>query len=301
MDHTWSLAVELRQLRYFSVLAEELNFTRAAARLHISQPPLSMQIAQLETELGAALFRRTSRRVELTEAGVCFLHDVRAVLARLKDAGVRVRAVDQGLAGRVEVGLSGSHFLGPLPDLIARYATTHPDVSVILNEMKPSDQIDALREHRIDVSFTRACITDPLLDCVPLWPDPVLAVLPAGHPLAAKRQLRLAELADEHFVVLRRDTSAFAQHIFDCCAKAGFTPRASQAVSEVPAQLNLVEAGLGVALVPASTCQRLKAGVVTCTLTDPTPQANVFAIVRKDSPTKARETFLASIAAPLEA
>jgi DNA-binding transcriptional LysR family regulator len=292
--------MELRQLRYFSVLAEELNFTRAAERLHISQPPLSMQIAQLESELGATLFRRTSRRVELTEAGICFLHDVRAVLVRLKDAGVRVKAVDQGRAGRVEVGLSGSHFLGPLPDLIARYATTHPDVSVILNEMKPADQIEALREHRIDISFTRACVADELLECVPLWRDPVVAVLPAGHSLAGRQRIRLAALSGEKFVVLRSDTSAFAQHIYDCCALAGFTPHESQSVSEVPAQLNLVEAGLGVALVPKSTCKRLTAGVVICELETPAPVADVFAIVRKDGPTKARQTFLASIATPLE-
>lgn len=292
--------MELRQLRYFAVLAEELNFTRAAERLHISQPPLSMQIAQLENELGATLFRRTSRRVELTEAGTCFLHDVRAILVRLKDAGVRVKAVDQGLAGRVEVGLSGSHFLGPLPELIARYAVTHPDVSVILNEMKPADQIEALREHRIDISFTRACVADEQLDCVPLWRDPVVAVLPAGHPLAGRAHLGLHELSGERFVVLRADTSAFAQHIYDCCAVAGFVPRESQSVSEVPAQLNLVAAGLGVALVPSSTCKRLTGGMTTCELASPAPAADVYAIVRKDGPTKARQTFLASIATPLE-
>ncbi|WP_459693744.1 LysR family transcriptional regulator, partial [Achromobacter xylosoxidans] len=137
--------MEIRQLRYFAVLAEELNFTRAAARLHISQPPLSLQIAQLERELEVKLFDRTNRRVALTEAGAAFLNDVRATLAGLKDATVRVRAVDQGRAGRVEIGLSGSHFMGPVPALIARQAASHPQVSVLLNEMNPAAQMEALR------------------------------------------------------------------------------------------------------------------------------------------------------------
>lgn len=291
--------MELRQLRYFSVLAEELNFTRAAARLHISQPPLSMQIAQLEAELGAPLLRRTSRRVELTQAGQSFLHDVQAVLLRLRDASARVRAIDQGLAGQVRVGLSGSHFLGPLPELIARYAATHPDVSIILNEMTPSDQMDALREHRIDISFTRACLDDDLLEGVFLWRDPVRAVVPATHALARRKRIRLTELQNERFVVLRRDTSAFAQHIYDCCARAGFEPQTSQAVAEVPAQLNLVEAGLGVALVPASTCKRLTRAVASLEMLGAELKADVYAIVRKDASTPARQTFLASIASPL--
>lgn len=152
--------MEIRQLRYFAVLAEELNFTRAAARLHISQPPLSLQIAQLERELEVKLFDRTNRRVSLTAAGAAFLNDVRATLAGIKDATARVRAVDQGSAGRVEIGLSGSHFLGPVPALIARHARTHPQVSVLLNEMNPAAQLDAVRGHRIDVSISRTAVDD---------------------------------------------------------------------------------------------------------------------------------------------
>ncbi len=130
--------MELRHLRYFVALAEELSFTRAAQRLHVSQPPLSLQIAQLEQELGAQLFVRTSRRVELTLAGQAYLVDARAVLERLDTARQRVAAIGQGQAGRIEVGLSGSHFLGPFPAALARYRQSHPVVDVVLHEMQPS-------------------------------------------------------------------------------------------------------------------------------------------------------------------
>src|SRR5690606_16145432 len=236
-----------------TTLAEELNFTRAAERLHISQPPLSAQIAQLEDELGVKLFDRNSRRVQLTEAGACFLRDVRAIQTRLKEATQRVRHIDAGLAGRLEVGLSGSHFLGPLPVLIGKLAVSHPDIRVILNEMAPNDQLDALREQRIDLSISRQSIEDDLLCSRQLWPDPLLVALPPGHRLAGQDRLRLDELAAERFVMLRRETSTFAERIFSACAAHGFSPNVEQTVGEVPAQLSLVVAGLGIALVPTST------------------------------------------------
>src|SRR5690606_23984259 len=217
------LPMELRQLRYFTTLAEELNFTRAAESLHISQPPLSAQIAQLEDELGVKLFHRNSRKVELTEAGASFLRDVRVIQNRLKEATLRVQHIDAGLAGRIEVGLSGSHFLGPLPGLIGKLTASHPDIRVILNEMAPNDQLEALREHRIDVSISRQSIEDDLLSSRRLWPDPLLVALPPEHPLSRRTRIRLDELADERFVMLRRETSTFAERIFRACAAHGFS------------------------------------------------------------------------------
>lgn len=155
--------MELRHLRYFIALAEELSFTRAAQRLHVSQPPLSLQIAQLEQELGAQLFVRTSRRVELTLAGQAYLVDARAVLERLDTARQRVAAIGQGQAGRIEVGLSGSHFLGPFPAALARYRHSHPGVDVVLHEMQPSLQQAALRDKRIDVGISRTAVNDDQL------------------------------------------------------------------------------------------------------------------------------------------
>jgi len=284
--------MELRQLRYFAVLAEELNFTRAAARLHISQPPLSLQIAQLERELDVKLFDRNNRRVALTEAGAAFLNDVRATLTGLKDATVRAREVDQGRAGRIEIGLSGSHFLGPVPALIARHAATHPQVSVLLNEMNPAAQLDALRGQRIDVSISRTAVDDDELQSLALWPDPVVAALPARHRLAARKRLALADLAQDAFVMLRPDTSGFARGLADACARAGIAHTVAQRVAEVPAQLALVAAGLGVALVPQSACGHFGDRIAVCALPAELSRGTVYAVTRRLGRNRALQAFL---------
>ena len=275
--------MELRHLRYFVALAEELSFTRAAQRLHVSQPPLSLQIAQLEQELGAQLFVRTSRRVELTLAGQAYLVDARAVLERLDTARQRVAAIGQGQAGRIEVGLSGSHFLGPFPAALARYRQSHPGVDVVLHEMQPSLQQAALRDKRIDVAISRTAVNDDQLASTLLWPDPVVAALPPGHPLAARKALALKDLRSEAFVMLRRDSSAHAEHMVQCCVQAGFAPRVAQTTVELAAVLSLVAAGLGVALVPSSLGMLFGPRVVFKPLGTKAPRADVHAVQRRDN------------------
>jgi len=288
--------MELRQLRYFAVLAEELNFTRAAARLHISQPPLSLQIAQLERELNVKLFDRNNRRVALTEAGAAFLNDVRITLGRLADATSRVRDVDQGLAGRIEIGLSGSHFMGPVPALIARYAALYPQVSVLLNEMNPVTQLEALRGHRIDVSISRTRVDDELLHSIELWPDPVVVALPRNHRLSSRTRVSLSDLGGDAFVVLRQETSGYARALVQACAQFGVTLKVAQTVAEVPAQLALVEAGLGVALVPRSTCKHFGDRLVACDLSVALGQDTVYAVIRRDGARRVLDPFLLAAA-----
>lgn len=254
--------MELRQLRYFTVLASELSFTRAAARLHMSQPPLSYQIANLETELGARLFERTSRSVVLTEAGKALLPHAQAVLQRLEQARGDVRRTAQGLEGSVRVGLSGAHFLGPFPQFIHEYRQQRPGVDVVLHEMTPADHVQALREGALDLSISRG--EAPGLAATLLWRDELVAAMPLAHRLARRRRLRLAELRAEDFVFLRLDSSAFAQRVFEGCVAAGFVPRIVQQVVELPAVLNLVAAGLGVALVPDSLARLRRDAVATC-------------------------------------
>jgi len=276
----WIDAMELRHLRYFVALAEELSFTRAAQRLHVSQPPLSLQIAQLEQELGVTLLQRTSRRVELTLAGQAFLDDARAVLERVARAGTRARAIGRGDAGRIDIGLSGSHFLGPLPGLIAAHAQSHPEVAVALHEMPPAAQLLALRDRRIDLSVSRTAVDDTVLTSSLLWKDPLVVALPAGHGLAGRRQLALADLRTEHFVMLRTDSSAHAQYVYDACVQAGFAPRVAQWVLELPAALSLVAAGLGVALAPASLAGLFTERVRFVPLGRQAPRADVYAVRR---------------------
>jgi DNA-binding transcriptional LysR family regulator len=284
--------MELRHLRYFVALAEELSFTRAAARLHVSQPPLSLQIGQLEQEVGARLFHRTSRRVELTLAGQAFLIDAQAVLARVAEAAGRARAIGQGLAGRIDIGLSGSHFLGPLPHIMAAYAQSHPAVEISLHELQPAVQLQALRERRIDLSVSRTPVNDAVLSSTLLWRDPVVAALPVGHALARRRQLRLLDLRAEAFVMLRTDSSAHAQYIQDCCVQAGFSPRLSQRVQELPAVLSLVAEGMGVALIPSSLQALFPGRIKVTPLGKDAPHADVYAVQRSADTSVVAQEFV---------
>lgn len=272
--------MDLKQLRYFVTLAHELSFTRAARKLHVSQPPLSFQIANLESELDARLFNRTSRSVELSEAGKALLPHALAVLERIDEARHDVRRVASGLEGWVKVGLAGSHFLGPFPQFIKQYRERRPGVEVVLEEMKPADQLQALRDGRVDLSISRTPVADDQLASHLLWREPVVAALPRQHRLAGRKRIQLADLREDDFVFLRLDSSAFAQRLFDACVQVGFTPRIVQQVIEIPAAINLVAAGLGVALVPDSLASVRSDAVALCGLGSDMPAADVHALVR---------------------
>jgi DNA-binding transcriptional LysR family regulator len=283
--------LNINQLKYFVALAEELNFTRAARRLHISQPPLSKQIALLEEELSVRLFNRTSRRVELTEAGRIYLYEVKAILARLNRATARARSIEQGMEGVVEVGLSSSHFLGPVPQLIAQCNTLAPDIHLVLNEMRPSDQVQALLDRTIDISICRYRTQDSLLKSFLLWEDPPVVVMPELHSLSLRATLRIEDLVGQRLVLLERDSSFFATGFHALCTQVGIDLRRSQVVEEVPAQLYLVEAGLGVAVVPCSAARRIP-GLVTRPLCGTSLCTDVYALVRHDNTKAAIWTFI---------
>jgi LysR family transcriptional regulator, benzoate and cis,cis-muconate-responsive activator of ben and cat genes len=260
--------MELRQLRYFNALATDLSFTKAAKSLNVSQPPLSFQIAHLEEELGARLFDRTSRSVALTEAGRALLPHAKAILARIDEARGHVARVASGLEGRVQIGLAGSHFLGPFPKFINVFKQMRPKVEVALHEMKPADHLHALRDDRLDICLSRTPANDEQVSSALLWRDPVVAALPPGHRLARRNRISLADLRNEDFVFLQHDSSVFAKRLYDACVLEGFVPRIVQQVVEIPAALNLVAAGLGVTLVPASMALLRKDAVQLCTLAE---------------------------------
>jgi DNA-binding transcriptional LysR family regulator len=284
--------MELRQLRYFVVLAKELNFTRAAEKLFVSQPPLSLQIANLELELGSKLFYRTSRSVKLSEAGQIFLMHCQAILERLDQACDHVKQVEKGLEGQVQIGLSGSHFMGPLPYFIGEFRTARPQVEIILRAMKPSDHLRSLSDTGVDISVLRNPSEHPDLSAKLLWRDPVMAVLPLNHRLARKRKIHLKELRDESMVLLHPESSAYAQSIFDACIAEGFVPRVAQHVIEMPAMANWVAAGLGVALAPASIAHIRKDEIVFRALSDTTLSADVYAMTRRHNNHPAVHEFL---------
>ncbi len=248
--------MDIRQLRYFVALAEELSFTRAAARLHLSQPPLSYHIAALEDELDVRLFERTSRSVALTDAGRALLGHARAILGRLVEAREHVQALGRGLAGQVRMGLSGSHFLGPLPARLQAFRAARPEVEVLLFEMAPAEQLNALRSGQIDLCLARMPAHAADLQATLLWADTVALAVPLSHPLAGRASVEVADLRNQDFVMLKRDSSRFAKRSLQACVDAGFAPKVVQEVVEVPAMLNLVAAGLGIAFTPKSLAEQ---------------------------------------------
>lgn len=258
--------MDLRQLRYFAAVAAELSFTKAAEKLHVSQPPLSLQIRLLEDELGARLLLRTSRSVALSEAGKAFLPHVLAVFETLEEGRLQVRRVAQGLEGRVSIGLTGSHFLGPLPHFIREFRRDRPGVQVVLKEMAPVDQLAAVLDQRIDLSFSRGLPRYAGMSSHLLWRDAPAVALPTGHKLAGRKRLRLRDLKAEEFVSLRLGSSIFVDQVYQACLAARFEPNIVQQVVEVPAVLNLVAAGLGVAIVPESIARQREGALVICGL-----------------------------------
>jgi len=274
--------MELRHLRYFVAVAEALSFTAAAARLRVSQPPLSQQIRDLERELRTPLLRRTSRRVELTAAGVAFLAQARAILAQADQAADQARAIGLGRVGTLDIGLTGSVLMGPLGALVAAFGERFPEVDVRLHEMPPLEQQASLHARRTDISFVRGPADDPGLVAELAWPETVGVALPEGHPLAARRSVALAELRDESLVFLRLRDSRFANYLRDRCVEAGFVPRISQQVVESHSVVSLVAAGLGAALVPECVRTLSRPGVVYRPLEEPAPVADVQMLYRPD-------------------
>ncbi|AWN46513.1 LysR family transcriptional regulator [Methylobacterium terrae] len=284
--------MELRHLRYFVAVAESLSFTAAAERLGVSQPPLSQQIRDLEAELGTPLLWRTSRSVALTPAGSAFLARARAVLAEMEEACAEARAVGAGRTGTLDIGLTGSILAGPLGRLIRRFGELYPGVLVRLHEMPLGEQPAALHAHRTDLGFLRHPPDDPSLRTLRAWPEAVGVALPAGHRLAARAEIALGDLAGEAFVSLRLRDSRFAAYLRDACLAAGFAPRLVQQVVESASLVNLVAAGLGVALVPASIGALPRPDIAYRPLAGPAPVADVCALYRTPA-SAVTENFLA--------
>ncbi len=248
--------MELRHLRYFIAVAEELNFTRAAERLHIGQPPLSQAIQALEADVGALLFERTRRWVRLTEAGRLFLDDARRILELAGQAADTARRAQRGEAGELRIGFTFSTPLTPLfATVINRYRAQFPAVSLTLHEMATLPQLDALGQRSLDLGFVRP--TDipvpPAIALTTLRHDPLVAVLPATLPLARKKRIAIAELKDLPFVMYppTAGTGIYPQ-IMRLCRAAGFVPRIGQVAGEASTIIGLVAAGCGVSVLPAS-------------------------------------------------
>lgn len=256
--------MELRHLRYFRAVAEELHFGRAAQRLLIAQPPLSQQIRQLEGELGVALLIRSTRNVELTPAGQAYLERVVTILDAVEDAADLARRVAAGTTGRLTIGCVGSATYSVLPQLVRALSELFPDVDVrVRGEMLAPAQLAALAAGEIDLALLRPPVVDAGLTTEIIRRDSLLVALPEGHRLAKRKTLAVSDLRDEDFVAhVGGGRSVMGSFVTTLCADAGFTPRVRHEVEETSTLVTLVAAGLGVALVPAPTSALDIAGVV---------------------------------------
>ena len=273
--------MELRQLRYFIAVAEELHFRRAAARLHISQPPLSQQIRALEDELGFALLTRTRRRVELTAAGESFLRDARTLLGELQGAVATARRIDAGQTGRLRINFVGSALFSIVPGTVERFRRSRPAVELELRERPTLDQLRAVRAGSVDVGLVRPPIEDDgELRVHTVLRERTVAALPNGHSLAGLSRVPLRRLATEPLVLFPRDQApGYHDLLIDALAGAGAAPRVIQYAPEMLTIVGLVAAGTGVSLVPESV-QRLGLEGVTYRPVAGAPRSELVAITR---------------------
>ncbi|WP_102126451.1 LysR family transcriptional regulator [Deinococcus planocerae] len=275
--------MELRHLRHFVALAEEEHFGRAAERVFVVQQALSNSIRNLEDEVGVPLVLRTTRRVQLTPAGREFLIGARETLAQAAQTVERARRAARGEVGHLTVGFVSGLAFGGLPEIVRSFRELYPNVSVELRELTAQEQEAALRGGQIELGLMLLPVRDPGLDSRPLWRQPLVAALPAGHPLARKRRLKIADLAGERFVFFPRHLRAtYFDQVMRWCAASGFTPNVVQEAIEIPTLLSLVAAGIGVFL-PIEFFSRLALpGVVYRPLED-APVVEIVAVWRREA------------------
>lgn len=292
--------MELRHLRYFVTVAETLNFTRAAERLHIGQPPLSQQIQALEAELGVQLFERNKRRVALTDAGQRFLLRARRILDEAEEAADEARRAGRGEVGILHIGFTSSLPLtARFPAMLRDHRQRYPQVKLVLHEMFTPDQFAALQRGDLDIGFARynEPAAPPGVRIIELQRDPLRMVLPASHPLAGERQVSLAQFRDDNFIMYPQNAGAgLAGIIRSLCQAAGFEPRVMQEADEATTQIGLVSAGLGVTVMPAPLECVQVAGVRYLPISDDgAHHTMVLALPERPSPLVARFEELRAI------
>lgn len=276
-------SMELRKLHYFVALAEELHFGRAARRLHITQPPLSMAIHALEQELGVRLFERAPRRVTLTHAGAAFLEQARLLLARAQEAAELARAAARGAVGRLRIGFMSGSIYTLLPPLLREFSTRYPAVQLELRELPMPEQMQQLRRGEIDVGVVRPPVDDAELESEVVFEEPLIVALPRGHPLARRARIAVRHLANEPFVMFQRRPGLVMHHlVLRFCLQHGVTPRAAQEVAQSHAVAGLVSAGIGIALVPASIQGTRMRGVEYRPLAEKSPPVLTVLAWRRD-------------------
>jgi DNA-binding transcriptional LysR family regulator len=285
---------ELWQLRYFLAVAERLHFGRAAAALHMSQPPLSRSIRALETRIGATLLARTRRRVELTPEGARFLDEARRLLEQLERAVQDVGSMAAGAGGRLRLGFVSLADYGVLPGLLKSYKTARPGVALALREMLSPEQATALTAGELDFGLLLPPVSGAELEHLVVQRERFVAVLPARHRLARGRgRLAVRSLEAESFVMAPRDIApGLYDRIAGLAARAGFSPRVAQEAIQMQTVVSLVSSGLGVALVPACLANLGRRGVVYREIADPHPRLDLWLAWRRGALSGAGRDFV---------
>lgn len=264
--------MEFRHLRYFLVLAEELHFGRAARRLSMSQPPLSLNIQQLEASVGTRLFTRNSKQVALTAAGKAFVPAARSLLDQAAEAAALAKDVGQGMAGSLSLGFAGTMLYNGLPEILARFQAQHPLLRVMLKELSSSEQLIELAHERLDLGFVHTTRVPPGLSQILVASQAFVCCLPAGHALGGEASLPLALLQGEPFAVVSRTVSPdYHDRILQTCLEAGFYPEIRYELQHWLSVVALVSRGMGVALVPAALQQSAMPGTVFVPFMAPVP------------------------------
>ena len=269
--------MELRHLRSFLAVAETLNFGGAAKRMHLSQPALSLQIRSLEEESGVRLFDRNRRKTSLTPAGALFREDAADVLARVDRSLQHARLAASGKLGSLRIGFISTAAREIVPGIVREFREAHPGVDLSLRNILTTEQVRMLQARTLDIGFVRLPVEDSRdLDIVTVHREPFVLVLPISHRLGRQRELHLKDVANEKFVMYRRDDApGFHDLTVEIFKDAGIVPAVTQVAGEMHTLVSLVAAEMGLALLPASTARRGIPGVTACTVKDKIPLSTI--------------------------
>ncbi|OWJ58221.1 LysR family transcriptional regulator [Paraburkholderia caledonica] len=295
--------MNLRALQCFVILAEELNFSRAAERLHIAQPALSQQIRSLEERLGTQLVDRARRPLTLTEAGLYLCTEARQILGALEQASLATQEIGIGRRGWLSVGFTRSAMYSILPPALKAFHQAYPQVELKLFEMLTEEQTDALRDMRIHIGIGRQPLAIEGCTSYPLLRERVVAALEPGHPLAARKSLKITDLADTPLILYPKHQNAqFKRSVLSLYRDAGLTPFVAHQAYEIQTAIALVAAGLGVTFIGESVARLGRSDVVYRHLTGPAARyrSTLAATFRSDDASPHLRAFLACLPPPLE-
>lgn len=295
--------MELRQLRYFVAIAEEGSFSRAAERLHVSQPPLSTQIKSLEDELGVPLLERSNRGVTLTAAGTVFFEEVRAVLARLEHARGKTLQAGHGDVGMLSVGFVSIADYSILPPALKDFRARYPLVEVQLHELTTDAQIRELRAARLDLGIGLAPVDEPDLEFKRVMREELILAAPSGHPLLkGEGAIDLRTLAKANFIIPPRDVApGLYDLITSHCRVCGFAPRITQHARQMQTVIGLVSSGMGFALVPSSVRNLKRTGVQYRTLRGKPAVIELGLLRLRNSESPLQENFVKALSSAAQA